>query len=232
VGEPGQVLVVFALSGDRLQGQPLPDGGTGYPLTLRIIATNAKGDIARVDTTRRFYTKTALGEDQFLFGLEQMKLAPGTWNVRLMVTQDSLDAGGAIERVGTVVPGAKAFALSDLVLGREGSGLTWQSGAGRIPLNPLDVFPARGSAELYYELHDAHPGAGYRTDIEVKGVRGDAKRAVHLTFEEQAHSAFVRARRSIGLDKLEAGKYQVTVTVTEQGTGRTATQTRMLNVEE
>ncbi|HET7601616.1 MAG TPA: hypothetical protein VFK36_01280, partial [Gemmatimonadales bacterium] len=135
VGEPGQVLVVFALSGDRLQGEPLPDGGTGYPVSLRVIATNAGGDIARIDTTRRFYAKPALGKDQFLFGVERLSLAPGTWNVRLMVTQDSLDAGGAIERVGTVVPGAKAFALSDLVLGREGSGLTWQSGAGPVPLN-------------------------------------------------------------------------------------------------
>jgi GWxTD domain-containing protein len=231
VGEPGQVLVVFALSGDRLQGQPLPDGGTGYPVTLRVIATNAKGDIARIDTTRRFYARPALGKDQFLYGLERLTLAPGTWNVRLMATQDSLDAGGAIERIGTVVPGPSTFALSDLVLGREGSGLVWQSNAGRIPLNPIDVFPDKGSAELYYELHDARPGTRYSTDIEVKGINGGAKGNVHLTFTEIARSTVVRARRSIGLDKLEPGKYQVTVTVTEQGTGRTATQGRMLNVE-
>jgi tetratricopeptide (TPR) repeat protein len=230
VGEPGQVLVVFALSGDRLQGQPLPDGGTGYPVTLRVIATNAKGDIARIDTTRRFYAKPALGEDQFLFGLERLSLAPGTWDVRLLVSQDSLDAGGAIERIGTVVPGSSTFALSDLVMGREGSGLTWQSRTGPVPLNPLDVFPAKGSAELYYELHNAHPGARYRTEIEVKGIRGEAKAAVDLSFEEQAYAAFFRARRSIGLDKLQPGKYQITVTVTEQGTDRTTMQTRMLNV--
>lgn len=232
VGEPGEVLVVFALSGDRLHGQPLPDGGTGYPVSLRIIATNAKGDIARIDTTRRFYAKSALTKDQFLFGLERLRLAPGTWSMRLLVMQDSLDAGGAIERIGTVVPGPATFGLSDLVLGREGSGLTWQSIAGRIPLNPLDVFPNKGSAELYYELHDAHPGATYRTDIEVKGIRGDSKAAVHLSFEEEAHDSFVRARRSLGLDKLEPGKYQITVTVTEQGSTRTATQGRILNIEE
>jgi hypothetical protein len=230
VGEPGQVLVVFALSGDRLQGEPLPDGGTGYPVTLRVIATNARGDIARVDTTRRFYARPALGEDQFLFGLERLSLAPGTWNVRLLVSQDSLDAGGAIERIGTVVPGSTELSLSDLVLGREGSGLVWQSGAGPVPLNPLDAFPAKGSAEMYYELHAAHPGATYRTDIEVRGIRGEAKAAVHLTFEEQSHATLVRARRSIGLDKLQPGKYQITVTVREQGTDRTPTQMRMLNV--
>jgi hypothetical protein len=40
----------------------------------------------------------------------------------------------------------------------------------------------------------------------------------------------VRARRSIGLSKLEPGQYQITVTVTEQGTGKTAVQSRYLNV--
>ena len=111
------------------------------------------------------------------------------------------------------------------------TGLTWRSIAGRIPLNPIDVFPNKGSAELYYELHGAHPGATYRTDIEVKGIRGDSKAAVHLSFEEEAHASFVRARRSIGLGKLEPGKYQVTVTVKEEGSTRTAAQERILNVE-
>jgi hypothetical protein len=64
----------------------------------------------------------------------------------------------------------------------------------------------------------------------VKGIRGEAKAAVDLSFEEQAYAAFFRARRSIGLDKLQPGKYQITVTVTEQGTDRTTMQTRMLNV--
>jgi hypothetical protein len=101
-----------------------------------------------------------------------------------------------------------------------------------VPLNPLDAFPPKGSAELYYELHGATPDSTYQTDIEVKGVYGDAKGTVHLTFSEKARDSLVRARRSIGLDKLEPGQYQVTVTVTEQGTGKTAVQSRYLNVRE
>ena len=92
------------------------------------------------------------------------------------------------------------------------------------------LLPPRGSAELYYELHGATRDSTYQTDIEVKGVYGDAKGTVHLTFKEKAHGSLVRTRRSIGLDKLEEGQYQVTVTVTEQGTGKTAVQSRYLNV--
>jgi hypothetical protein len=152
--------------------------------------------------------------------------------VRLLVTEPGMDAGGAIGRIGVQVPESAELGLSDLVLGREGAGLTWQSAAGPVPLNPLDVFPPNGSAELYYELHGAVPESTYQTDIEVKGVYGDAKGTVHLTFKEKARSSLVRARRSIGLSKLEPGQYQITVTVTEQGTGKTAVQSRYLNVRE
>lgn len=232
VGAPGQVLVVFALPGEKLEHVALPDGGAGYPVVLRVIATNAAGQIVRLDTTRRFRADQPLGKGQYLFGLEQLTLTPGTWDVRLLVTEPELDAGGAIGRIGVTIPPDTKLALSDLVLGREGSGLAWQSPAGTVPLNPLDAFPPKGSAELYYELHGATPDSTYQTDIEVKGVYGDAKGTVHLTFKEKAHDALVRARRSIGLSKLEEGQYQVTVTVTEQGTGKTAVQSRYLNVRE
>lgn len=230
VGSPGQVLAVFALQGDKLKGQPLPDGGTGYPVMLRLIATNAQGQVTRVDTTRRFRSAKALEKGEYLFGLEELRLTPGTWDVRLLVSESGTDVGGAIGRIGVTVPGSTALALSDLVLGREGSGLRWQSPAGTVSLNPLDSYPRQGTAELYYELSGATPGATYKTDIEVKGINGDAKGTVHLTFNEQGRTSLVRARRSIGLDKLETGQYRITVTVTEQGTGRTAVQTRLLNV--
>jgi hypothetical protein len=232
VGAPGRVLVVFALPGDKLEHMTLPDGGAGYPVVLRVIATNAAGQIARMDTTRRFRSDQPLAEGQYLFGLEELKLAPGTWDVRLLVTEAGLEAGGAIGRIGVTIPSNARLALSDLVMGSEGSGLTWRSPAGADPLNQLDAFSPKGSAELYYELHGARPNSIYQTDIAVKGVYGDARGTVHLTFSEQAHGAVVRIRRSIGLDQLETGQYLVTVTVTEQGTGRTAVQRRYLNVRE
>jgi hypothetical protein len=230
VGSPSRVLVVFALPGDRLQGQRLADGGTGYPVTLRLIATNAQGQIARSDTTRRFRSSHALGQGEYLFGLEELRLPPGTWDVRLLVQESGTDAGGAVGRIGVTVPATSSFALSDLVLGREGSGLHWQGPAGAVPLNPLDAYPHEGAAELYYELSGTTAGTAYQTDIEVTGIYGDAKGTVHLTFNEKAATALIRSRRSIGLDKLEPGQYRITVTVTEQGTGRIAVQSRLLNV--
>jgi hypothetical protein len=229
-GQPGRALIVFALPGEKLKALSLTGGGAGYPIALRLIATDARGRIARLDTTRHFRAEHELTKGEFLFGLEELPLSPGRWNVRLVVSENGREVGGAIGRNGLFIPGSDSLALSDLVLGREGAGLTWQSAAGPVPLNPLDAFPPNGAAELYYELHGAVPDSTYQTDIEVKGVYGDAKGTVRLTFNEKAHGSLVRTRRSIGLDKLEPGQYQVTVTVTEQGTGKTAVQSRYLNV--
>jgi hypothetical protein len=53
---------------------------------------------------------------------------------------------------------------------------------------------------------------------------------VTLTFHEQARDQLLHLRRSVALDRLEGGQYRMTVTVTEEGTQRTATESRLLNV--
>jgi hypothetical protein len=234
VGQPGlgsgTVLAVFAFAGDQLTPTPLAQGGVVYPLALRLIATDAAGHVHRIDTTRYFRAPDTLGQGQYLFGTEELPLSAGTWDVRLLVTQPKVDAGGAIERRQVVLTAGGELGLSDLVFGREGSGLSWQSAAGAVPLNPLDAYPRSGSVEVYYELSGAEPGRHYQTQLELAGVSGDAKGDVRLGFSEQASGSLLRLRRSVALDPLKGGQYRMTVTVTEDGTGRTVTRSRLLNV--
>jgi hypothetical protein len=201
-----------------------------YPVALRLIATNAQGEFHRVDTTRYFRSADTLQQGQYLYGIETLPLPAGTWNVTLLVTQPGVDAGGAIERRQVSFPRSNALTLSDLVFGREGSGLTWNSPLGSVLLSPLDAYPRNGAVEVYYELSGTWPGREYRTQIELKGVSGDAKGTVTLTFHEQARDQLLHLRRSVALDRLEGGQYRMTVTVTEAGTDRTVTRERMLNV--
>jgi len=234
LGQPahgtGRVLAVFALAGDQLTAKPLPDGSVVYPISLRFIATDAQGRIQRQDTTRYFRAPSKLQRGQYLFGTGQMPLDAGTWDVRLLVTQPDIDAGGALEsRALALTPGSE-LGLSDLVFGREGSGLIWYSPAGEVALSPLDAYPRSGSVEVYYELSGARPGRGYRTQVELTGISGQAKGHVSLGFSEQANDALIILRRSVALDPLKGGQYRMTVTVTEEGTGRTAKRSRLLNV--
>jgi hypothetical protein len=234
VGQPGpgsgKVLAVFAFAGDQLTPTPLAQGGVVYPLALRLIATDAAGHIHRIDTTRYFRSADTLRQGQFLFGTEELPVGAGTWDVRLLVTQPGVDAGGAIERREVTLATGGTLGLSDLVFGREGSGLSWQSAAGAVPLNPLDAYPRSGSVEVYYELSGTAPGHAYVTELDLKGVAGDARGEVRLGFTETARSTTLRLRRSVALDQLKGGQYRMTVTVTEDGTGKSVTRSRLLNV--
>ncbi|HET8761767.1 MAG TPA: hypothetical protein VFM12_00020 [Gemmatimonadales bacterium] len=225
-----EVLAVFAFDGADLTPTALPQGGVVYPIALRLIATNAQGQFHRVDTTRYFRSADTLRSSQYLYGLESLPLPAGTWNVTLLATQPDADAGGAVQRREVAFQSGSALSLSDLVFGRERSGLSWTSPHGSVPLSPLDAYPRKGAVEVYYELGGAEPGREYRTQIELKGVSGDAKGDVTLSFHEQAHDSLLRLRRSVALDRLEGGQYRMTVTVTEAGTNRKVTRERLLNV--
>ncbi len=235
VGQPAagtsEVLAVFAFDGEDLTPTALPQGGVVYPIALRLIATNAQGQFHRVDTTRYFRSAETLRSGQYLSGLESLPLPAGTRNVTLLVTQPDADAGGAVQRRAIAFQSGNALSLSDLVFGTEQSGLTWASPHGTVPLSPLDAYPRKGAVEVYYELSGAEPGREYRTQIELKGVSGDAKGDVTRSFHEQAHDSLLRLRRSVALDRLEGGQYRMTVTVTEEGTDRMVKRERFLNVE-
>lgn len=229
-GGRGDVVVVFALSGEDLAGVPLEDGQTGYRLALRLIATSAQGEVRRIDTTRSFRARRELTQEQYLFALEDLTLPAGEWTVRLAVQQHDSDAGGAVERIGVVIPPDDSLALSDLVLGREGADLRWRGPNGDVALNPLDAYPRHGGAELYYEIKGTREGSSYHTELAVRSVAEGAEGDVLLSFDEVADGSIVRSRRAIGLDQLHEGQYRMTVTVTEQETGRKASRSRLLNV--
>ncbi len=236
VGQPadrsGQVLTVFALPGDQLTPTALSGGGVIYPVVLHLIATDAAGRVSRLDTTRYFRAADTLGEGEYLSGIETLPLDAGTWDVRLLVTQTDTTVGGAIGRLGLTLAGGDSLALSDLVFGMEHSGVAWSSPAGRVSLAPLDVHARNGTLELYYELSGAIPGRSYSTDLSIEGIAGEAQGKVRLTFTEKAPDPVMRVRRSVALSQLHEGQYRMTVAVTEAGTGRKVSRSRLVNVEE
>jgi hypothetical protein len=86
---------------------------------------------------------------------------------------------GSIARLGeVVVPSSRAaLSVSDIVLGREGSGVRWQSGATTVPLHPLNAYPKGGTAEVYYQLAGLKSGARYATRLELFGAEDDCQEA-------------------------------------------------------
>ena len=225
-----RALVTFAIPGERLVPVALPGGGTGYPLALRLIATHAAGEISRLDTIRYFRAADTLRRGAHLFGLAEVPLGPGVWDVRAVFSQPGTEAGGAAGRLGVVVPTGSALAVSDLVFGREGAGLTWRGPFGEVALNPLDAYPRDGTVEVYYEASGLRPGDRYRTTLRAEGESESAGGRVEIGFTDRITNTAQAFRRSIGLDRLAGGQYRLTLTIEHEESGTTATQSRLINV--
>lgn len=212
---PSQVLVEFAVPGQRV----IPGGwvhGTRpfYPVDVWVRVTRNGQPVAESDTMRRFTVPRELKPDQYVYGLISLPVPPGRYAIQVVLSQPLGGAGVATRRDSVVVPGpADSLVVSDLVMGRRGSGLGWRRADAIVPLNPLNGFPHGGTAEVYWEVGGLTLGTVYQTAIEIRRQdRNDAK--VSLGFTDRADGNPSALSRSISLDRLDPGAYTLTVRVT------------------
>lgn len=235
-GEKPRILAVFAVPGRNLTPKPRPDGGPGvlYPVTIRLIAMDREHEIIRqLDTTRTFLTREPLSGDQHLTGLLELPVPPGTYQIRSLVTAPGVDAATGSGRDSVVIPAApQDLVISDLILGREQSGMSWTYGGSKVPLNPLNAYPKGADAELFYEVGGLKSGGSYQVSTAVRKADADPrdKPAVQASFAITATGSYQQVTRGIGLANLKPGAYLLEVTVKEAGSSREVTRRRSLNI--
>jgi tetratricopeptide (TPR) repeat protein len=239
VGEPdaaaNRALVVFAIPGERLQPEFVGER-LAYPLRLRISAVDTLRGITRMlDTLRLFATRDTLRKGQYLSGTQELPLPPGSYQLRALLEQRERNAAGAVGRAAVGATGTPGqLTLSDLVPGAAGSGLEWSHRGRRIPLNPLDSYAPGSELQLYYELGGAVRGREYRTEARLArtGIGGKAgSDGVTLSFTDRADAAEMALQRTIGLGRLEPGRYLLIVTVREEGGQRSASRELTVNIQ-
>ena len=214
----GRVLVVFAVPGEPLVSGGRIDGKPFYPIRVRVVVSRDGRLAGEVDTLRRFVARGSLSEGRYLTGLAEVPVPPGEYRVQVVLEQ-ALGGAGAAVRIDSVrVPetAPTALAMSDVIVGREGSGLAWRHRGRALPLNPLNAFTASASAELFYEVTGLATGEEYRTEIELRRVKG-GKRAVALSFAERADGAYTPVTRSVDLSNVKPGHYSLIVRVFNAG---------------
>jgi GWxTD domain-containing protein len=235
---PGQELhVVFAIPAPRLV--PTADSGrVAYALTFRLfVADSSDSLVARLDTTRVFSAPQALRPGAYLTGQLALRVPPGRYRYRLLVAAPGRDAGDLVTRDSIAVGSLDGtrFAASDLVLGRQGSGLAWTAGSDTVPLNPLGHFPEGGSAELYYEVYGLAPGAPYHTVVrlEREGRRslfhrlfGGGQAPVLFEFDAPADGPVTRVRRAVDLRDASKGSYVLALEVRDPATAASLVRRR------
>jgi GWxTD domain-containing protein len=243
--DSGQVLhVVFAIPADRLEPQASGDG-VRYPLEFRVIVSDSSDRVvANLDTMRVFGARQALRRPSYLTGRLAVPVPAGNYQYRLLVRSVDGAAGELLVEPLTVERlEPQRFAVSDLVVGREGSGLVWFSPAGdTVRLNPLQRFPEGSAVNLYYEIYGLSTGTTYHTVVrlEREGGRsvfgaigrlfGGGRSPVLLEFDAPSSGAVTRVQRGIELRDVSTGTYRLAVVITDPATGTSITRVQRFQV--
>ena len=245
--DSGQVLhVVFAIPADRLDPQPAVDGnGVRYPLEFRAIVSDSSDRVvAHLDTLRVFGARQVLSRPSYLTGRLAIPVPAGRYEFRLLVRSVDGNAGDLLIEPLTVERlEPQRFAVSDLVVGREGSGLVWFSPAGdTVRLNPLQRFPEGAAVNLYYEIYGLPTGTPYHTVVrlEREGGRsvfnsigrlfGGGRSPVLLEFDAPSTGAVTRVQRGLELRDVSKGTYRLAVVITDPATGTSVTRVQRFQV--
>ncbi|HMJ59487.1 MAG TPA: GWxTD domain-containing protein [Gemmatimonadales bacterium] len=246
VGQGQMLHVVFAVPGERLTPESAGEGaGLLYPLHFRVVVSDsADRVVARLDTLRVFGAREALRRPAYLTGRLALPVPAGRYRYRLLVMTPDGSAGDLVRQDTLDVRPltGTAFAVSDVVLGREGSGLVWVTSGDTVRLNPLSRFPEGSAAELYYEVYGLPRGATYHTVVrlEREGRRsllgaigslfGGGRAPVLLEFDAAAEGPVTRVHRGVALRDVGKGMYRLTVVITDSASGVSATRTRRFQV--
>jgi GWxTD domain-containing protein len=233
-GGAPRLVVAYAIPADDI-GYDKPDVaglGVSYPVRVQVMAANIRtGERIDVDSLTHFSAEAPLNHGQSITGLLEVPLPAGTYSVGIVATQ--ADGRGATVATRNVsVPGALGrLSVSNIVLGREKSPVQWNSGTRIVTLNPLGTYPKGGAADVYFQLSGMSVGASYQMRFEFFRVDDEPRHAPRLSisFLQPVTQDRIEVARSLGLKNLDAGRYQVKLTVT--GDGAQATTTSWLTIE-
>ncbi|MDH3455999.1 MAG: GWxTD domain-containing protein [Gemmatimonadota bacterium] len=237
-GRGGQALLVFAVPGPTMVPEASSEGVT-YRVGLRVAVTSPAGDaVLYLDTTRAITRQGVFGDDDHMTGFLALPLPTGEHIVRVVLDQSGGRVGQLMEDTILVPDFATAFEMSDLIVGRVGSGLTWVSGRDSVNLSPTARFSPTDTLHVYYELHGLAEGDGYRSRLEVKkdgggSIFGFFKRLfggggppISLRFNGVASGPTTRILQTVDIGALEPGRYQIRVIIEDpQENGRLERET-------
>lgn len=251
-GDAGATLVVaaFAVSAGELESRRIGrDAVYRFDVTL-VVADTLIRSVARSADSAYIAAGRRLPDRHLLYTHVQVEAPPSVHTVQRVVMTDANKPGiGQLYDTALPVPDYSGtdLMLSDIALGQPDPGGGWDRGDATIAILPVALFP-ESSFDIYYEVYNLPDQHRYVTEIAVQPVSGEGGPpredvAAALRFRGKAdygdgaddgdedslqHLMLPELRRISG--ELEAGRYRITVTVTDEDTGETASRSRLFEV--
>jgi len=215
VGHPSegsaQAVVAYALRGDRLVPAQMDDHVV-YIVRWRLTAVDSAGEVHRLEGEQAVTSADSLRAGEFLSGTLTLPLPPGTWQVGIAFWQPDEKTGGAVQVRDVRVDGAVA-SLSDLIVGRENDLVRWNG----VPMNPLGTW-RRGSTVMVRAELRGLPAGEVRTTFEVHQLDRERRRpALRVSGTSPVGEGVTLIERAVGLGRLGAGVYRLTLIVEGDG---------------
>ncbi|MBW8772419.1 MAG: GWxTD domain-containing protein [Gemmatimonadetes bacterium] len=220
-GTAGLLTVVALPLPADLAPVPLPGGAAGYVIRLRITAADDSGRTTLdVDSLVRLRTPRPLAKGEFLTVVRAYPLAAGNERVRLILADSAGDHGAVLvfSGVPAVDLTTSKLVVSDLIVGREGSGASWTAPSGTtIPLQPLNAWGPSEAVAVSFEVSGLAAGRSYRIRIGLGDIGADsaAPPKASVEFEAVASGAREWVSQTLSLKGVRPGRYLMTVTVTD-----------------
>jgi GWxTD domain-containing protein len=237
-----ELHLVFAVPAERLHAEG-EDGAYTYPLALRMLVFDSATHrlIASLDTVRVFRSRARLREGSYLTEQLVMRVPSGRFKYSFVIQEVEGHSGDVVSNHTIEIPALDLpFTASDIVVGREGSGLVWRRQEGEVQLNPLMRFPRDGEATIFYELYGLPQGAEVTTHVRItkQGGRGLLHRVFgggggtdlsYTTVTDAAPRS--RVNQTLSLRGLSPGRYRLEVEFTDPVSGARITRESPFEIE-
>lgn len=241
-GAAGKTAVVaaFAVPTEQLEREN-EDSQVRYRFDVTLVlADTATRAVYRTDDSVYVAVPRALGGEHLLHTYVQLQAPPSSTIVQRVIMNDETTPGiGQLYTTPFSIPdySGDQLMLSDIALGVPDVETGWQRGGIRLALLPASQFP-QSAFDLYYEVYNLPFGHAYTTELTLAPLTEDGSpdpggRTVSTRFNGEAETGpdgILGELRRVEASLAE-GRYQLTIQVTDDESGVSASGSRLIQVQ-
>jgi GWxTD domain-containing protein len=230
-----EVTAAFAVPASQLE--PLAaSNDSRFALKLSaILLDTLQGTVTRTDTTIEVQLAQRPDARDYVHAHVTLPVVPSEHTVYTLVAEDMVGGrGSAIEGATRLrdFSSSEDLLVSDVVLARPSAAGEWRRGDRTFRLALPRSFEPASPFTVFYEVYNFEPGERFSTHINVvpvnrstlRRVFGGGPRAVEVRFDGVAAPGSDGVQQEVRevATELDPGRYRMTITVTAQGSRRTA----------